>query len=126
MKFLLIAVSASLMMAQPADSKKDAPTKERVFTEAESLKIENSILRVSALQKEYKIEEYQQKVSPLIKSQQEIIAEACKSIGIAEDKIQSECGFSGFSSDGGTVTGPDGKIVTRKVWHQVPAAIKAK
>jgi hypothetical protein len=128
MKIALLAAMAALMNAQaPVAAKAEKPVEtvapktptEYVFSEDESLKLENAMLRVALLQKEYKIDEYSGKVAPLSSLQREIVAAACLKVGVPADKMQTECGFAGFANDGSPVIGSDGKPVPRRVWHHL-------
>lgn len=112
------------MLALFGDDPKDAPKgdkpTERLFTDDEVMRIENTMLKIALAQKEFKIEEYKQRIAQPASVQISIITAACESVGVPKDKIQTECGTSGFAEDGGPAKGPDGKLIPRKVWHQLP------
>ncbi len=121
----LLAASAALILAQDVKTDKSpspsATPTERPLTETESLKLQLSIAQIQLLQKEYKIEEYQAKIKPYMDSQQSIAIAACKSVGVIEDKVTTECGLStGIGPDGKPAVDANGKPVQARVWHATP------
>jgi len=131
MKLILLAASAALMFGQeakvtkPADTPQPSAVSERSLTAEESLKIENSILRIALAQKEFRIDEYQKAIAPDSAAQEEVISAACKSVGIPADLVKAQCGLSGFGADGKQPLGQDGKPVPRRVWWQKPVVSAA-
>ncbi len=126
----LLAASAALILAQDAKvvpSSPSAKPTERPLSETESLKLQLSVAQIQLLQKEYKIEEYQAKIKPYMDSQQAIALAACGSVGVAEDKITTECGLStGIGPDGKPAMDANGKPVQARVWHAIPAPPEKK
>lgn len=130
---LLAALAAITIYGQDAKvaPKADAPPvptatpNERLLTTEESLKLENSVLRIKMAEKDFRIEEYKAEVAPAAAVQEEVMQIACKSVGVPADKIHQECGIAGFGPDGKPVNGPDGKPMPRKVWWAKPAAVSA-
>ncbi len=126
----LLAASAALIFAQAAkvdkapSSPSAAPT-ERPLTETESLKLQLTMAQISLLNKKYDIEKYQAELKPLVEEQQAVAMAACHSVGVSDDKVQTECALvTGVGQDGKPTMGQDGKPVQAKVWHQIPAAEK--
>ncbi len=128
----LLAASAALMFAQDAKVDKAstlpsaAPT-ERPLTETESLKLQLTMAQISLLNKKYDIEKYQAELKPLVEEQQAVALAACKSVGVPDDKVQTECALqTGIGQDGKPTMGQDGKSVQAKVWHAIPAPAEKK
>ena len=68
-----------------------------------------------------KIEESQAKIKEAQQKYAEIFTRACLSVGIAADKIQSECGFTtGVGQDDKPLVGQDGHAVAAHVWKLPP------
>lgn len=98
---------------------------ERPLTKEESLTLQLSQSRILRLRDKYKIAEYEAEVQPLINDQQVAFVAACKSIGIPDAKIATECRLStGVDGEGKPVTGPDGKPVAARVWWEKPEPSK--
>lgn len=125
--YLCAALSAMILTAQdakvaPKDTPKEAPKSERNMTETESLKIQLAAAKIQLLREQFKIEDFNKQVEPLSSEQYAVVAAACKSVGVPEDKIQTECGVStGVGPDGKPQMGADGKPVQARVWWNKPA-----
>lgn len=129
MKLFALAALAALSFGQ--DSKMVSPPAplppptERALSETEVLKLQNSLLQMQVLNKDYKIDEYNSKAKPIIDAQQAIAVAACKSVGVPEEKITTECGITtGIGQDGKPTMGADGKPVQPRVWWQKPESAK--
>lgn len=98
---------------------------DRTLTAEESLKLQLTQARIQHLQDKYKIAEYQAEVQAVIAEQQSVFAAACKSVGIPEDKVATECRLNtGVDADGKPIAGPDGKPVASRVWREVAKEAK--
>ncbi len=134
MKYLMIfAATAAMMFGQDAKVDKApsaiAKPTERPLTETESLKLQLSIANLKLLNQEYRLEEYNTKAKPQMDIQQEIAVAACKSVGVPEDKITTECGIAtGIGPDGKPAVDANGKPVQPRVWHvtQAPPPVTEK
>jgi len=115
MKFVLLM---TLTLAVMAEDVKPLPA-ERPLTKEEILALQVDELRITRLQDQYKISEYQSKANPIFATHNEKIQALCISIGIPQDKIVVECKFTtGVDMDGNPVVGPDGKPVAARVWRE--------
>lgn len=116
-----LALAAMAQDAKVASSPTPIPaTSERALAKEESLALQLSQVRVLRLQERYKIQEYQAELQPMANEQQAMWIAACKSIGIPDEKIQTECRINtGVDADGKPVNGPDGKPVTPRVWREI-------
>lgn len=132
MKYLILfAATAALMFGQEAKvavPPSSIPTvTERALSELEVTKLQLSIAQIELLQKKYDIEKYQAELKPHLDAQQAIVGAACKSVGVAEDKITTDCGLStGIGQDGKPAMGADGKPVQARVWHATPPVTEKK
>lgn len=135
MRLMLIAALAATMYGQAAKvepPKNTAPqaATDRALTENEVLKLKLSQAQIELLQKDFRIKEYQEKLTPLSQEQVSIAHAACLSVGVPEAKIllgqpDNECGINlGVGPDGSPVLGPDGKPVAPKVWWIKPEPAK--
>lgn len=126
MKLLIIAaIAASILSAAEATvapaTELPKPT-ERSLTEVELLKTRLANQTVQLIRKKYDIDKAEQEMQPAQQEYTTVVIEACKSVGVALDKIQTECGFTtGRANDDTVQKGPDGKPVPAKVWKIVPA-----
>ncbi len=120
---ILVAAFAAIAFSQEAS--KPAPTPvaapvvapERPLTELELEKIKRTTVQIQLLNATYKMDEYQKAVEPISAEQRAVVVAACKSIGIADDKIQTDCGVNiGMGADGKQLTNPDGTPVKARVW----------
>lgn len=129
MKKILLCAAFALSLAaqnvQDAKANPPAPT-ERVLTHDEALELQVTILKIHLLNDQFKINDYQAAVAPLSKRQQEIHDSTCLSIGISKDKINTECGISGFDANGDPIIGADGKAVPQRVYRIVPQPVATK
>lgn len=130
MKLVLIAVFAALTFGQDAKvASSPAPPaavqSERPLTNEESLEVENAMVHISLLNKEYKIDDYQKELSPYASTQDKVLSAACLSVGVPQEKLRTECGIAGFGPDGKQMTGQDGKPVPRRVWWNKPTLVSA-
>lgn len=117
-------VDAKLPLGTTTGQSLSTPT-ERPLTETELLKIRATTAEIKLLRDEYKVDEFNQKVQPKSAEQLAVFTAACKSVGVPEDKIQTECGIAtGFDQDGKPMNGADGKPVQPKVWWAKPPAEK--
>ena len=127
-KLLLTAAIAAIAFGQDAKlDPKAAPPKvqtgpvERALTEIEVLRFQDTIKDFVILRKDYRIDEFQKAAEPITARQREIFNAACLSIGIAKEKIETECAFTpGIGSDGKPMVGPDGKPIQARVWRNPP------
>jgi hypothetical protein len=124
----LFAATGALMMGQEAKmATAPLPVKvptERPLTDLEVAKMQNYMLQIDRLQKEFKIQEFNEKVKPFSTAQQAQYAEACHSIGLTDAEIAAQvCGYNvGVDLDGKPILGPDGKPTPAKVWRITPPA----
>lgn len=129
---VLLAAMSALMMAQTAKMvSTPAPAKpplERALTDTEILKMQNNMLQVDRIQKDYKIQEFNEKVKPFSNAQQAQYVEACHSIGLTDAEISAQlCGYNiGIDLDGKPLIGADGKPTPARVWKIEPAKQPAK
>ncbi len=129
MKLLLMCAALSATMygqAAKAAPSTEAPqvSTERPLTEAESLKLQLTQAKIQLLQKKYDIEGYQKELAPISAEQMTVAKAACASVGVAEAKMQTECGLAtGFDQDGKTMVGQDGKPVAPRVWKIPPTTL---
>lgn len=122
--FLLMTLTLAAMAqdAKVATGPTPVPVPaERALTSEESLKLQLSQSRILRLQDKYKIAEYQSEVTAIAAEQNAVWLAACKSIGIPDDKIQTECRINtGVDADGKPVLGPDNKPLKPRVWRELP------
>ena len=126
MKILPILLIFSVFAV--ADDKKPATPKEAPLTKLERAIIDKTLAQGTALDLQYKIEEYNKALAPIRAEQMSVIEGACKALGIPADKVQSECRVDLQWVDPATKTTdtPAGKVVGRVVWQpavQAPASI---
>ena len=116
----IMALSGTLVFGQAAGGEKVSPkTAERELTNEESLRFQLMQSRVARLRDKYKISDYEAEAQQLLNEGRETFVLACKSIGIPDDKIESECMYTtGVDAEGKVVQGPDGKPVKARVWRQ--------
>lgn len=132
MKLFLFAAMAAVMFGQDAKiavapAGPPAPATERPLSENEILKLKLAQSQIQVLRDKYKIDEYQKEVGPISQSQMSVAQDACLSVGVAKDKLQTECGLqTGFDGDGKPLTGPDGKSAEPKVWKIAPPPAEVK
>lgn len=130
MKLILFAALAAVMFGQDAkiaapQGGTPAPSTERPLSENEILKLKLAQTQIQVLKDKFKIEDFNKEVTPIQQSQMSVAQDACLSVGVAKDKLQTECGLvTGFDGDGKQLTGPDGKPLEPKVWKIVPAEVK--
>lgn len=132
--FMLLAAMTALMNAQsvttaakvaPTESAPVAKPAERALTETESLKLQLSMANITLLQKKYNIEQYSKDLQPLVAEQEKVAMEACRSVGIPDEKVKTECGINtGIDQDGKPILGADGKPAQPRVWWNRPEAKK--
>ncbi len=130
--FLMIAFTGLTFAQAPVTAKMDqktltAPTApaERPLTKEESLGLQLTQTRIVRLQEHYKISEYQAAIQSIGAEGQAIFTNACRSIGIPEDKIATECQYNtGVDADGKPIMGADGKPLAARVWWEVPKETK--
>lgn len=131
MKMLLFALFALSLFA--ADSKQASPSipTERPLTTDEVLQSQYNLKSVLLLAKQYDLDEHQKQIQEFQKAAQpfqsannETVIAACKSLGIAEKDIASECGFTnGLDQNGKPMLDQNGKPVVPRVW-KIPQAPK--
>lgn len=131
MKLLFIAaIAASILSAAEATvTPVSEPPKsnERSLTEVEILKTRLDNKTIQLIRKKYDIDKAEQEMQPAQQDYTSVVIEACKSVGVALDKIQTECGFStGRNPDDTAVNDPAGKPVAAKVWKITPAPSAAQ
>ena len=126
MKFVLLAALAAFSFGQDpkAEDKHDRP-----LTKDELLTFRATMAEVRDLRATYKIAEFNEKIQPKVAEQQKTFFEACKSVGVPEDKINptsgpSECGLAtGLDDNGNPVKDANGKPIAARVWWNKPAAV---
>src|SRR5579862_8304271 len=101
MKFVLAAALAAFSVyAQDVKTGSEqavapAPDKpvpsERQLTEAEVLRLQLDSAKAQLLQDKYKLAEYQQELAPIMNDQEQLAIAACKSIGIPDALIRTQC-----------------------------------
>lgn len=111
LKILIIIVSGMLVLSA-ADDKQ--PPKQAPFTPLQRALFDKTNAQADALALEYKIPEYRKKLDPIAAEQNGVIEEACKAIGIAEDKIKTDCGVDPTWID------PVSKKVVGRVFDTAP------
>src|SRR5271166_3529226 len=104
MRLLLIpAIAASMLSAAEATAPPaNEPPKlsERNLTEVEVLKVRLSNQTIQLVRKKYDIDKAEQEMQPAQQEYTTVVIEACKSVGVSIDKINTECGFvSGRNPD---------------------------
>jgi hypothetical protein len=121
--FICAAIAALAVYAQDAkvapgtNTPTSAPPPERPLTETEVLKLQLASTKIQLLQKEFRIEQYQKEVAPLSAEQNAVATAACRSIGIPEDLVQTQCGIvTGIGPDGKPQLDAAGKPVMPRVW----------
>lgn len=128
MKKLLMgaALSAMTILAQNAkvETQKDTPQaapSERQLSETEALKLQLIAAKVQLLQDRYKIPAYNDELQPLSAEQLAIAKAVCASVGVPEDKINTECGLNlGIGADGKPLLDASGKPAPTRVWNAKP------
>ncbi len=126
-KLLLLGAALSAITfgqnakAAPGDTPAPAQITDRQLTETEALKLQLIAAKVQLLQDKYKIQAYNEELQPLSAEQLSIAKAVCASVGVAEDKINSECGLNlGIGADGKALLGADGKPAPTRVWNAKP------
>ena len=131
---LFFAALSGVIYAQQVAAKVDpngvAPTIEaakapsdRPLTETEALKAKLALTEIKLLRKEFDIDNYEKKAAEPQAEYSAVVIAACASVGVAQDKITTECGFqTGIGQDGKPILSPDGKPIQAHVWRAVPAA----
>lgn len=132
MKIVLIAALAASVLSA-AESAPVVPTgespksTERSLTEVETLKTRLANNTIQLIRKKYDIDKAEQEMRPAQQEYTTVVIEACKSVGVALDKINTECGFvSGRNPDDSVQNDPSGKPVAAKVWKITPAPSSAQ
>lgn len=127
MKVLFIfAATAALIYAQdakvaPAASSPQVPS-ERNLSEAEALKLQLLAAKIQIVQDKYQIPKYQEEVKPIADEQNALATNLCKSVGIPEALVQTQCGIqTGVGTDGKPLLDAAGKPVTPRVFWNKPA-----
>lgn len=124
---LLCAALSALAFAQDAKvAKPDVPAAiptDRALTETESLKLQVLSLKIELLQAKYRIkpmpipsgaDNYQDELKPLNAEWQTTAEGFCKSVGIPQDLIATQCQIN----TGGKAT--DGSPIVARVWWMRP------
>lgn len=131
---LLAALAAMTLSAQNAKVAETAPStpaatvpSQRALTEAEVLKVRLDMQKIKNLQDEFKIAEFNKKAQPISDDEQTVFIVACRSVGIPDDKIQSECALNtGYNPDDTPILDKDGKAIQSFVKWNKPAAAEPK
>ena len=93
-KLLICLVSGALLLSAADDKKPEesAPSK-TPFTELQKAIFDKTNAQAETLNLKYKIVEYRKELDAIASEQNNVIEEACKAIGVAADKVKSECGY---------------------------------
>ncbi len=127
MMTLTLAVMAQDAKVAPEAAKPLPVSADRALTKEESLALQLTQTRILRLQDKYKLAAYQEELQPIISDQQAVFMSACKSVGIAEDKVPTECRINtGVDAEGKPVVGPDGKQVAARVWREAVVSVPDK
>ena len=132
MRIILLTLLASVPIfaqTKPETSQPQKAITERPLTESETTKAQLAFTQLLLLQKQFNVEEHQKQISDFQKAAQTpqlnnyaVVVEACKSVGVQEKDIQTQCGFTnGLDQTGKPMLDQNGKPVPPKVWKIQPA-----
>ena len=117
--FVLMAVAGFSQESGETAPKPEAK-KEYLLTKEESLTVKLDIAQIQLLNEKYKIDDYNKEIKPWSAEQEDVITKACMKVGVAKDKIRSDCGVSLGAKD------QAGNELPAKVWKIEKVTAPAK
>ena len=122
-------LAATSLYAQASDEPKKpasvAKAKEPTsldFSKEEILQLRLSNQDMIRINKAHDIEGYQKEIQEPQQLAASIITAKCQALGIAPEKVQTECGvITGFDQTDKAINGPDGKPIMPHVYRVQPA-----
>jgi hypothetical protein len=123
MKLIIIAALTAFTLLATEPVKQEQPkVQDRPLTDAEALSTRLDNQKIQVEREKYHLDEFEKAIQEPQTHFSQVVIDACKSIGIPLEKVQTECGFQN-GHDPATdkpLVGQDGKALAAHVWRILP------